>query len=631
MSNHQLKIIIDFDSTFIKLEALDELANLALSNNPEKVQILQQIKALTEQSMNGDLSISDSLNQRIKLINANYSDVTHLANLLKDQVSNSFKNNKQFLDAYKQHIYIVSNGFKEFILPIVTEYGILPAHIFANQFIFDEEKNIIGIDESNVLTKELGKVACVKSLNLTGEVVVLGDGYTDYQIKQHGAANKFYAFTENIARDKVTSVADYIIPNFDEFLYLNHLPMVVSYPKHRIKILLLENVHLVTVELLRKEGYTVETYIGAMNEDELCQKIKGVSILGIRSKTQVTAKVLAAADKLMAIGAFCIGTNQIDISASTQKGVCVFNAPYSNTRSVVELALGEMIMLLRKAVSKNNKLHNGIWDKSADNCFEIRGKKLGIIGYGNIGSQLSVLAENLGMQVYYYDVAEKLALGNAKKCTTLNELLQLSDIISVHVDGRKDNQYLIGENELALMQRNSIFINLSRGHVVDIEALVKYINQNKFLGVAIDVYPSEPTANHEEFLSQLRGLDNVILTPHIGGSTQEAQYSIGEFVAQRIINYINLGDTMQSVNLPNIQLPGLHNAHRLIHLHSNVPGVLAALNQIFARHSINILWQSLRTNENIGYMIIDIDKTFDNELTAELREVAHTIKFRVLY
>jgi len=626
-----MNIIIDFDSTFIQVEALDELAKLTLANKSNGAELLTQINNITHQAMNGELSISSSLRKRLALLSATQDDLHMLIESLKSRVTQSFNNNQQFLRDYSAQIYIVSNGFAEIILPIVTSYGIKPEHVFANRFIFDAEQKIIGIDESNPLAQELGKVLCVKQLGLSGEVCVIGDGYTDYEIKQHGAATKFYAFTENVTRSKVVALADYVIPNLDEFLYINKLPMAVSYPKHRIKILLLENVHEVAVNLLRAQGYSVESISGALNEQELCSKIKGVSVLGIRSKTQVTAKVLEHADKLMAIGAFCIGTNQIDLAASSKKGVCVFNAPYSNTRSVVELAIGEMIMLLRKAVTKNNKLHAGVWDKSADNCFEVRGKKLGIIGYGNIGSQLSVLAENLGMQVYYYDVAEKLALGNAKKCTTLDELLTIADIITIHVDGRKENQALISEREFALMKQQVIFMNLSRGHVVDIAALASHVKAGKFLGVAIDVFPYEPKTNNEEFISELRGLDNVILTPHIGGSTQEAQYAIGEFVAQRIIHYIDSGDTMQSVNLPNVQLPTLHNAHRLIHLHSNVPGVLAEMNQIFAKHNINILWQSLRTNETIGYMITDIDKTFDQELSEELRKVKHTIKFRVLY
>ena len=626
-----LNIIIDFDSTFVKVEAFDELATISLANHHESSKIINEIKNITNLGMEGKISISESLDYRIKLLHANVTHIDTLVARLKQQITISFVRNKDFIKNHAQNIYIVSSGFKEYIIPVASEYGIDESHVYANTFSYDDTGNITGIDNTNLLCQELGKVKCVSNLGLSGEIHVIGDGYTDYEIKQQGVATKFYAFIENIKRDAVISVAECIIPNFDEFLFQNKLPMALSYPKNRIKILLLENIHPVALKLLCDEGYTVETHKGAMNENELCKKIKGVSILGIRSKTNVTKKVLEYADRLMAIGAFCIGTNQIDLKEATKHGVCVFNAPYSNTRSVVELAIGEIIMLMRKAVAKNTQMHQGIWDKSADNCFEIRGKALGIIGYGNIGSQLSVLAENLGMKVYYYDLVERLPLSNVKKCDTLDELLKVSDVVTLHVDGAKSNANFIGEHEFALMKQNSVFINLSRGHVVDISALVKYIKLNKFLGVAIDVYPKEPKNNDEKFINELCGFDNVILTPHIGGSTQEAQYSIGDFVAKRVTNYINTGDTMQSVNFPNVQLPILNDAHRLIHLHANVPGILAQINNLFAKHQINVLWQSLRTNEEVGYIITDINKTFDNALIEELKKVSNTLKFRVLY
>jgi D-3-phosphoglycerate dehydrogenase len=308
----------------------------------------------------------------------------------------------------------------------------------------------------------------------------------------------------------------------------------------------------------------------------------------------------------------------------------VFNAPFSNTRSVVELALGEIIVLARRIPDKNPKMHQGEWDKSAKGSFEIRGKKLGIIGYGNIGSQLSVVAEAVGMQVIYYDVAEKLQLGNAVKCRTMQELLQQADIVTLHVDGRADNKNLIGAEEFALMKPGAIFLNLSRGHIVDIPALAAVIRSGHLGGASVDVFPYEPKTNQESFESELRGLPNVLLTPHIGGSTAEAQRNIAEFVPERIMGYVNTGNTQQSVNLPNIQLP-VQQAHRLIHLHANVPGVLASINNVLADHHVNILGQYLKTNEHIGYVITDIDKEYAPEVIGALRKVEHTIKFRVLY
>jgi len=354
-------------------------------------------------------------------------------------------------------------------------------------------------------------------------------------------------------------------------------------------------------------------------------------VLGIRSKTMVTAKVLEHANKLMAIGAFCIGTNQIDLKTATTKGIAVFNAPFSNTRSVVELAIAEMIILMRNIVDKSAKMHKGEWDKSAKGSFEIRGKKLGLIGYGNIGTQLSVIAESMGMKVFYYDAEEKLSLGNAVKCKTMKEVLEQADVISMHVDGRKSNTNIIGEKEFAMMKKGVIFINLSRGHVVDINALKENIKNGKVAGCAIDVFPYEPVSNDEEFQSELRGLPNTIITPHIGGSTLEAQENIGNFVPAKMMDYINTGSTSISVNFPNLTLPILKDAHRLIHIHHNVPGILAKINQILAENGINIVGQYLKTNESIGYVITDINKEYDKDVITKLREIEQTIKFRVLY
>lgn len=624
-------IILDFDSTFIQLEGLDELAFIALADNPDKDNLINQIRQITTEGMGGAIPLSESLSKRFKLFQANKKHIGVLVKYLENKISTSIKRNIDFFKANADNVYIISSGFKEYIVPIVTKFGIKESHVLANNFIYDDAGNILGADTANPLANDQGKVKVVKNLNLDGDVYVIGDGMTDYEIKANGAAAKFYAFTENIERLAVIKVADEIVPSFDEFLYINKLDMAISYPRNRIKILLLENIHLHALNLLKQEGYTVEILKGSLSEEDLCEKIKDVSILGIRSKTTVNKKVLDSASRLLAIGAFCIGTNQIDLDYATQKGVCVFNAPYSNTRSVVELVIGEIIMLLRNTVAKSNQLHTGKWDKSADNSFEVRGKKLGIVGYGNIGSQLSVLAENMGMQVYYYDLIERLQLGNAKKCDTLDELLSTVDIVSLHVDGRSDNANIIGEREFALMKDKVIFINLSRGHIVDVKALVNNLKTGKILGAAVDVFPYEPKNNQEEFISELRGFNNVILTPHIGGSTEEAQLNIGDFVARRLISYINAGDSTQSVNLPNIQLPELRNAHRIIHLHSNTPGILAQINQTLAGHNINVLGQYLKTNELVGYVITDIDAEYNKNVINVLKQIKHTIKTRVLY
>jgi len=623
--------IIDFDSTFTQVEALDILGEIALKDAKDKNERLQKIKDITDRGMDGSLTLRESLEQRLILLNAHKNHLPKLIEELKKNVSTSFRRNTDFFNRHRDQIFILSNGFKDFIVPIVTAYNIKADHVFANTFEFDESGNIVGYDKNNVLSSNQGKVEQLKQLDLQGDVYVIGDGYTDYEIKAAGLADKFYVFTENVSRENILKKADHVTPSLDEFLYLNNLNTAISYPKNRINVLLLENIHPKAVELMKKEGYNVTIHAGGLDENELCEKIKNVSILGIRSKTQVTQKVLDHANRLIAIGAFCIGTNQIDLNACLKKGVAVFNAPFSNTRSVVELAIANIIMLMRQVFDRSVAMHNGHWDKSAQGSFEIRGKTLGIVGYGNIGAQLSVLAESLGLKVLYYDVEEKLALGNATKCVTLQELLNHADIVTLHIDGRKENHNLIGKQEFEWMKKGVIFINLSRGHVVDIDALKENIENGKVAGTAVDVFPDEPKSNDEEFVSPLRGLPNTILSPHVGGSTIEAQENIAEFVPNKIMDYINSGSTSISANFPNLQLPKLENAHRLIHIHENVPGILARINQVLASHNINIVGQYLKTNETIGYVITDIDKSYSGNITKALRNIDHTIKSRVLY
>jgi D-3-phosphoglycerate dehydrogenase len=623
--------ILDFDSTFTKVEALDELASIALDGSPQREQIVEQIADLTNRGMDGSLSFRESLEQRIALLNANRSHLERLITSLKAKVSDSVKRNRAFFETYADTILIISSGFREFIVPVVAEYGIKPENVYANEFLFDDKGNIIGFNDDIPLAHNNGKVTQLAQLNLQGEVYVIGDGYTDYEMRKAGLANSFYAFTENVVRESVTGIADHVTPSLDEFLYVNKLPMAISYPKSRISVLILENIHTEAAHIFREEGYSVEIINSALDEAELCEKIKNVSILCIRSKTNVTRKVIEHANKLMAIGAFCIGTNQIDLDACLDKGIAVFNAPYSNTRSVVELAIGEIIMLMRNIPDKVAGMHAGKWDKSATGSYEVRSKKLGIIGYGNIGSQLSVVAEALGMDVYFYDIVDRLAIGKAQKCRSLKELLNISDIVSLHVDGRKQNRNLIGAAEFAEMKDGVIFINLARGEVVDVDALVNALKSGKVRGAAVDVFPYEPKNNKEEFISPLRGMKNVLLTPHIGGSTMEAQINIAQFVPGKLIEYINTGNSFMSVNFPNIQLPVLENAHRLIHIHKNVSGILAQINNVLAKHHINIVGQYLKTSDKVGYVITDIDKAYNKDVIKDLKAIENTIKFRVLY
>ena len=397
-----------------------------------------------------------------------------------------------------------------------------------------------------------------------------------------------------------------------------------------MRALLLENIHPDAAELLREAGHEVETVDHALEEAELVERLAGVQLLGIRSTTFVTEKVLSGAADLQAIGAFCIGTNQIDLQAATGHGVAVFNAPYSNTRSVVEIAIGNLIALARRLTEKNSAMHDGVWDKSAKGSHEIRGRSLGIVGYGNIGSQLSVLGEALGMRVYFYDTDDKLAIGNAVRCGSLTELLETAEVVSLHVDGRPGNRDLFGEAEFAAMRPRSIFMNLSRGFVVDHDSLRRHIESGHIAGAAIDVFPTEPKRQGDPFDSQLRGLPNVILTPHIGGSTQEAQEDIGRFVAGKLRGYAQDGATSLSVNLPSIPVGDIQGSHRLAHMHRNVPGVLAKINALFADYGVNVDSQSLSTRAQVGYLLTDISADYSPTMVEQLEQMPETIRLRVL-
>lgn len=406
----------------------------------------------------------------------------------------------------------------------------------------------------------------------------------------------------------------------------------VSLAKDKIKILLLEGVHQSAVETLKRNGYSNIDYVKtSLPEDELIERIKDVHFIGLRSRTHISEAVLDAAEKLVAIGCFCIGTNQVDLNAARDRGIAVFNAPFSNTRSVAELVLGEILLLLRGIPQRNAAAHRGVWLKTAHGSFEARGKTLGIIGYGHIGTQLGIMAENIGMNVEFYDIEDKLTLGNATQVHNLTQLLQRADIISLHVPETPQTKNLIGTAELAVMKQGAILINASRGTVVDINALAEALTEKKISGAAIDVFPIEPKSNDEEFISPLREFDNVILTPHIGGSTQEAQENIGIEVAGKLAKYSDNGSTITAVNFPEVSLPELANRSRLLHVHQNRPGVLTQINQAFAQHGINIAAQYLQTDDAIGYVVIDVDTDHSEIALKELSAVEGTIRARILH
>jgi len=405
-----------------------------------------------------------------------------------------------------------------------------------------------------------------------------------------------------------------------------------SYPREKIKILLLENISDAAVEELQAAGYTDVTKLsGALSEAELIEAIKGVHLLGIRSKTQLTKNVIDAADRLLAVGCFCIGVNQVDLAAATENGIAVFNAPYSNTRSVAELIIGLSVMLIRRITDKNSAAHAGTWLKEAKGSFELRGKTLGIIGYGNIGSQVSIMAEAMGMQVVYYDAATKLPHGNAKQIRDLRELLSMSDIVTLHVPSDATTRMMMNAEMLSSMKPHSIFLNYSRGDVVDLDALRERLSSGEISGAAVDVFPEEPEKNGDTFACSLQNLPNVILTPHIGGSTEEAQANIGLDVTSKLVKYLDLGTSEGSHSVPPVNLPPQTGTHRILHIHKNVPGVLGEINSRLSEHKINILGQYLKTNDTIGYVILDVETKLSKEAFYILKEIKGTIRARMLY
>jgi D-3-phosphoglycerate dehydrogenase len=621
--------VFDFDSTLVRIETLEALADLALEGQAEAPRVREEIARLTAAAMAGEIPFGEALSRRLALLPLTRAHVQALAAGIVEELTPSVRRNADFFRRHARRVLVVSGGFREVIAPVAAWLGIPEDRVLANDLVYDSSGRVIGVDDANPLSRAGGKVEAVAAVD--GPRIMIGDGWTDAEVWLGGAADRFYAFTEVARRPEVVAAANVEVASVDELLHAEGLVGRWSYPRSRMRILLLEAIHPAAVARFEDAGYRVETASGALAEDELIARIRGVHVLGVRSKTQVTERVLASADRLLAVGAFCIGTNQIDLPAAAERGVAVFNAPYSNTRSVVELAVGLMIVLLRRVAEKSAALHRGQWNKSAAGARELRGKTLGIVGYGAIGSQLSVLAEALGMRVVFHDLTERLALGNARRARSLKDLLADSDVVSLHVDGRSANAALVGAGELAVMKPGALLLNLSRGHVVDVEALAEAVRSGRLGGAAVDVFPEEPATNQDPFASALQGLPNVILTPHIGGSTEEAQEAIGEFAADRLLAYLERGDTSFCVNLPNVQLAEVSGAHRLLHIHRNQPGVLAELNRAIAAAGLNILGQHLKTDERTGYVIVDVDRDYDPKALAALKGVTGTLRFRTVY
>jgi D-3-phosphoglycerate dehydrogenase / 2-oxoglutarate reductase len=406
---------------------------------------------------------------------------------------------------------------------------------------------------------------------------------------------------------------------------------VTSYPKERIKVLLLENIHPSAAQMMSEDGLSVEVQSSALGESELCAKIEDVHLLGIRSKTRVTPKVIDAARRLLSVGCFCIGTNQVALEAAAKRGIVVFNAPFSNTRSVAELVLCEVIALSRRLMDRSKGMHDGVWTKTATGSFEIRGKTLGIVGYGHIGRQVGVIAEALGMNVLFFDIVQQLPMGNNREVSSLKDLLAGSDFVTLHVPATEQTKKMIGPEQIAQMKKGSRLLNLSRGNVVDIPALAEGLRSGQVSGAAVDVFPSEPQSNQERFESPLQGLPNVILTPHVGGSTEEAQVAIGKEVATSLLKFLNTGSTLSAVNFPKVEPPIMRGRHRILNIHRNVPGVLSSINTIISELHANVESQVLDTNADVGYLVMDLDRDVSEEVRARVSALETNIKTRILY
>ena len=542
----------------------------------------------------------------------------------------------------QKNVLVFSTSLEQIVLPVTEKLGIPKENVFTNQPVYDQNGHITGIDENNPLFMTMGKVYVAEKLKnknlLAGGTAIIGDGYSDLVVKKNNLAEIFIYYSGTVDREEVRLQADFTVERFDQLLPLLSSTDEYSQDKFTSKskitmdvfpeTFLLENIHPVAIAKFKEQQFNIENYNNAWLEQKIIEKAVRANVLGIRSKTKITTQVIQNMSDLWVIGAFCIGTNQIDLDSASNAGIPVFNAPYSNTRSVAELVVGETILLMRRTFEKSTAAHNGKWFKKAEGSSEVRGKVVGIIGYGHIGSQVSVMLENLGMTVLFHDIVDKLPLGNAKRAKDLYDLLEKSDVVTLHVPDTPETRGMIGEKELIKMKRHSYLLNLSRGKVVYLAALRKMLDYGHIAGAAVDVFPDEPGSVDEKFETPLQNAPNVILTPHIGGSTQEAQENIANYVSEKLSNYVHTGSTIGSVNFPEIELPRVVNTHRILHIHKNVPGVLAKINSVFARRNINVEGQILQTRDKIGYLIVDVNTDVSDQVYEIMKHITETIKVR---
>jgi D-3-phosphoglycerate dehydrogenase len=606
MAKKEQYFVIDFDSTFTQVEAMEELAAISLKNDPEKELIIEKIKQLTDLAMDGKMPFPMSLKARIALLSAKKYHLQMLVNKLRKKVSVSFARNKAFFKEYQGRVFIVSGGFKEFIEPVVKPYFIDADCVFANTFVYDKKNNIIGSDENNFLAQEQGKVKLLKHLKLKGDVCVIGDGYTDYELFEAGMANSFFAFTENISRPSVINKAKNIASSLDEILFKEKLPMAISFPKSKIKTLLWGEDCFAAEAILKKEAYQIKKLSVKTDINLLIQEAQQSQIIIFQPNLPYKNLLQISESKCLSMGVWGELDDKDFGVQLAKRGIALLGSSYAHTRSVLELGLMMILQLFRQQEE------------------ELPGKTIGIVGYGHSGSLLSVMASHLGMDILYYDIDDRPPLGNAKRMKFLPDLLKKSDLVFLAAGRRFNKQLLIGAKELKLMKPNAILINMGYDYAVDLNAVKDALNSNKLGGFGIDCLQEDSYKKTSKFKNTVSFLNKRL-------ATHQTKNNIAEIVCERTIDFMNTGSSQSCDNFPRLNLPPLSAGHRFIHIHKNVPGVLAQINGVLAAKKINISGQYLKTNEAIGYVITDVDKQYEKEVISELKEIPATLKFRVLY
>jgi D-3-phosphoglycerate dehydrogenase len=606
MAKKEQYFVIDFDSTFTQVEAMEELAAISLKNDPDKELIIEKIKQLTDLAMEGKMPFPKSLKARIALLSAKKYHLQMLVNKLRKKVSVSFARNKEFFKEYQGRVIIVSGGFKEFIEPVVKPYFIDADCVYANTFVYDKKNNIIGADDENFLAQEQGKVKLLKHLKLKGNVCVIGDGYTDYELFESGMANSFFAFTENVSRPSVISKAKNIASSLDEILFQEKLPMAISFPKSKIKALLWGEDCFATESMLKKEAYQIKKMPAKADFDSVTNEAQQSQIIVFHPNVDYKKLLLLNETKCLLMGVWGELDNKDFGHQLAKKGIALFGSSYAHTRSVLELGLMKILHLFRLQEE------------------ELPGKTIGIVGYGHGGSLLSVMALHLGMEVLYYDIDERPPLGNAKRMKFLPDLLKKSDLVFLAAGKRFNKQLLIGSKELKLMKTNALLINMGYDYAVDLVAVKEALVSKKLGGFGIDCLSEETYKKTQKFPQTISSFNKRL-------ATNQTRNNIAEIVSERAIDFMNTGSSQSCDNFPRLNLPPLNNGHRFIHIHKNVPGVLAQINGVLAKKKINISGQYLKTNDAIGYVITDVDKQYEKDVISELKEIPATLKFRVLY